>query len=324
LSIAGKAVYTEANAGVGVGVRRSPVQAIEVLKAFFEQQHEVAAAYLYGRYPAGASFADTDIELGLVFGESAGEDEIRDYLEGISGANPLGSEPGVLMPFALNTHALPVVYEVLTGGSLLVDNDARAREAFVGKANARLADERSALMEEAKEAIMQARSLGLAVTPASGYMVPQPPKYLDPIRIGWRLGRVIASAAVLEATTRDPEATARDPERLGQAIGWFSNAAGAATGIAKAMLNIFEMERPARRWQVFLPIADAGLITMDLALHLAALVEMRWQLLTSGGLVSADRLLVSVRAGVPHLIAFARQAAWYCDMPGGRGDAKVH
>lgn len=300
------------------------MQAIQVLKSFFAQQSEVAAAYLYGRYPAGPSFADTDLELSLLFAESAGEDEIRDYLEGISGVNPLGSEPGILMPSALNTHILPVIYEVLTGGTLLVDNDAGIREAFVAQANARMAAERNTLMEEAKESIMQARSLGLAVTPASGYMVPQPPTYLDPIRIGWRLGRVIASAAVLEATTRDPEATGRDPERLGQAIGWFSNAAGAATGIAKAMLNMFDMERPARRWQVFLPIADAGLITMDLALQLGALVEMRWQLLTSGGMVSADRLLVSVRAGVPHLIAFARQAAWYCDMPGGRGDAKVH
>ncbi len=318
------AVYTEACAGAASAASEGQVQAIQVLKTFFAQQREVTAAYLYGRYPEGPSFADTDIEVGLLVGGNAGEDEIREYLEGISGANPLGGEPGVLMPFALNTHMLPVVYEVLTGGSLLVDNDARAREAFAAEAHARMAAERTALMDEAKEAIMQARSLGLAVTPASGYMVPQPPKYLDPIRIGWRLGRVIASAAVLEATTRDPEATARDPERLGQAIGWFSNAAGAATGIAKAMLNIFEMERPARRWQVFLPIADAGLITMDLALHLGAMVEMRWQLLTTGGMVSADRLLVSVRAGVPHLIAFARQAAWYCDMPGGRGDAKVH
>lgn len=300
------------------------MQAIETLKTFFAQQREVAAVYLYGRYPAGPSFADTDIELGLVFAEETEEDEIRDYLEHLSGANPLGSEPGILMPFALNTHSLAVVYEVLTGGSLLVDNDAGARAGFAEKARTRLEAERSGLIDDAREAIMQARSLGLAVTGTTGYVLPQPPKYLDPIRIGWRLGRVMASAAVLEATTRDPEAVGRDPERLGQAIGWFSNAAGATAGIAKAMLNIFEMERPARRWQVFLPLADAGLITMDLALYLGALVEMRWQLLTSSGLLSADRVVGSIRAGVPHLIAFARQAAWYCDVPGGRGDAKVH
>jgi hypothetical protein len=63
---------------------------------------------------------------------------------------------------------------------------------------------------------------------------------------------------------------------------------------------------------------------MDLALQLGALVEMRWQLLTTSGLLSAERLLGGIRAGIPHLIAFARQAAWYCDTPGGRGDAKVH
>jgi hypothetical protein len=300
------------------------MQAIDRLKAFFAQQREVAAVYLYGRYPSGPSYADTDIELGLVFGEQADEDEIREYMEQISSANPLGSEPGILMPFALNTHILPVAHEVLTGGSLLVDNDARAREAFAERIRARLEAERATLIDESRGAIMQARSLGLAVGGATGYVLPQPPRYLDPIRIGWRLGRVMASAAVLEAATRDLEAVGRDPERLGQAVGWFGNAVGAATGIAKAMLNTFDMERPARRWQVFIPIADAGLVTMDLALQLAAMVEMRWQLMTSSGLVSADRLLIGVRAGVPHLVAFARLAAWYCDAPGGPGDAKVH
>jgi hypothetical protein len=300
------------------------VQAISALKAFFAGQREVAAAYLYGRYTTGASFADTDFELGLVFADGTSEDEIREYLESISNANPLGGEPGILMPFALNTHNLPVIYEVLAGGTLLVDNDPAAREAFAAAANARIQAERATLLDEAREAIMQARSLGLAVTPGTGYILPQPPRYLDPLRIGWRLGRVIASAAVLEATTRDAEAASRDPDRLGQAIGWFSNAAGAATGIAKAMLNIFEMDRPARRWQVFLPIADAGLIGMDLALHLGALVEMRWQLLTSAGMVSADRLLGEIRAALPQLVAFARQSAWYCDAPGGRTNGKVH
>ena len=300
------------------------MQAIQVLKGFFAQQREVAAVYLYGRYGSGPSFADTDIELGLVFPEESEEDEIRDYLERISGANPLAGEPGILMPFALNAHIVPVVYEVLNGGLLLVDNDPVAREGFARKAKARFEAERATLLEEAKEAIMQARSLGLAVTGTSSYVLPQPPKYLDPIRIGWRLGRVMASAAVLEATTRDAEAISRDPDRLGQTIGWFSNGVGAATGIAKAMLNIFDMERPPRRWQVFQPLADAGLMSMDLALFLGALVEMRWQLLTSSGLLSADRMLGTIRAGLPNLVAFTRLAAWYCEAPGGRGDAKVH
>lgn len=300
------------------------MQAIQNLKAFFSQQSEVAAVYLYGRYGDGPSYPDTDIEVGLVFPETADEDEIRECLERITDANPLGGEPGIVMPFALNAHILPVIYEVLTSGTLLADHRPQVREAFAARARQRLADERSSLLDDATEAISQARSLGLAVTATTGYVLPQPPRYLDPIRIGWRLGRILASAAVLEATLRDLDAVTRDPERFGQAIGWFSNAAGAATGIAKAMLTMFEMERPPRRWQVFLPIADAGLMTMDLALHLGALVEVRWQLLASSGLHSTERILGGIRAGLAPLIAFARLAAWYCEMPGGRGDVKVH
>lgn len=300
------------------------MRAIEVLTQFFSQSKEVAAVYLYGRYGCGPAYPDSDIEVGLLFPDGTEEEDIQEYLQRISDASPLGGEPGIVMPFALNTHILPVVHEILTGGTLIVDNHPAARAAFVEMARRRLDAERAGLLDDAREAISQARALGLAVSGVSGYVLPQPPKYLDPIRLGWRLGRVLASVAVLEASTRDTEAVARDPERLGQAIGWFSNAAGAATGIAKAMLNIFEMERPPRRWQVFIPIADAGLIAMDLALSLAALVELRWQLMSSGGLVSADRVLGSVRAGLPHLIAFARMAAWYCEMPGGRSDTKVH
>lgn len=300
------------------------MQAIENLKAFFAQPREVAAVYLYGRYGRGPSYPDTDIELGLVFDEGTEEDEVREFLDRISDVNPLGGEPGIVMPFALNSHILPVIHEVLSSGTLLVDNRPQVREAFVEHARQRLTDERTGLLDDAKEAIMQARSLGLAVTATTGFVLPQPPGYLDPIRIGWRIGRILASAAVLEATTRDLEAVARDPERLGQSVGWFSNAAGAAAGIAKAMLTMFEMERPPRRWQVFLPIADAGLMTMDLALHLGALAELRWQMLTSGGIQSTDRMLGGIRAGLAPLIAFARLTAWYCEMPGGRGDAKVH
>ncbi|MDR7419559.1 MAG: nucleotidyltransferase domain-containing protein [Armatimonadota bacterium] len=300
------------------------MRAIEVLRTFFSQSRDLVAVYLYGRYGAGPSFPDTDIELGLVFPDAATEDDIREYLERLSDAAPLGNEPGVLMPFALNTHILPVVHEVLSGGTLLVDNDPPARIVFVEAARQRVEAERASLLDDAREAITQARALGLAVTAASGYVLPQPPRYLDPLRIGWRLGRVLASVAVLEAFTRDADAVGRNPERLGQAIGWFSNAAGAATGIAKAMLNMFEMERPSRRWQVFIPLADAGLITMDLALALGSLVELRWQLLGASGLLSADRIVGGIRGGLPHLIAFARQAAWYCEMPGGRGDTRVH
>jgi hypothetical protein len=300
------------------------VRVVEVLRAFFSQSSELAAVYLYGRYGSGPSFPDTDIELGLVFPETAAEDDIREYLERVSDSSPLGNEPGVLMPFALNTHILPVIHEVLSGGTLLVDNDPKARIAFVEAARQRVEAERASLLDDAREAITQARALGLAATAASGYVLPQPPRYLDPLRIGWRLGRVLASVAVLEASTRDAEAVGRSPERLGQAIGWFSNASGAATGIAKAMLNIFEMERPPRRWQVFIPLADAGLITMDLALALGSLVELRWQLLGASGLLSADRIVGGIRGGLPPLITFARQAAWYCEMPGGRGDTKVH
>jgi hypothetical protein len=300
------------------------VRAIQVLKDYFSQSEELAAVYLYGRYGSGPSYADTDIEVGMLFPEGTDEDDIREYLENLSDASPLGDEPGIVMPFALNTHVLPVVYEILTGGTVLVDIRPAERAAFEQQARQRLETERSGLLEDAREAIAQARSLGLAVSGVTGFVLPQPPKYLDPLRIGWRLSRVLASVAVLEAATRDAEAIARDPERLGQAIGWFSNAAGAATGIAKAMLNIFEMERPPRRWQVFLPLADAGLIGMDLALSLAALVEVRWQLLSSGGMIAADRVLASVRGGLPQLIAFARLAAWYCEMPGGRSDARVH
>ncbi len=300
------------------------MQALENLRKYFAAQHEVASVYLYGKYGQGPSYADTDIEVALLFDEDTEEDDVRAFLESTSEADPLGGEPGVLMPFALNTHILPVIYEVLTSATLLVDNRPRVREAFAEQARQRLSDERASLLDDAREAIAQARSLGLAATATSGFVLPQPPRYLDPIRIGWRIGRILASVAVLEATTRDLEAAGRDPERIAQAVGWFSNAAGAATGIAKAMLTMFDMERPPRRWQVFLPVADTGLMTMDLALHLGALAELRWQMMASGGLHSADRMLGGIRAGLPSLLAFARMAAWYCEVPGGRGEAKVH
>lgn len=298
------------------------MQAIETLKAFFGRSREVTAVYLYGRYGSGPSFADTDIEVALVFREGAGDEAIRDYLERLSDEAPLGGEPGILMPYALNTHILPVVHEVLSSGTLLVENDGRAREAFVRTARARIDAERGSLLDQAREPIMQARAMGSGLT--GGRFPPRPPRYLDPIRIGWRLGRILTSTAVIELLTREAEATSWDPDRLAQVVGGLSNAAGAATGIAKAMLSTFEMERPPRRWQIFFPLADAGLVPMDLALALAHLVELRWQLLGSGGLHSAERILGGIRVGSWHLLAFARMAAWYCDLPGGPGAAKVH
>src|SRR3990172_1071950 len=262
------------------------MKAIESLRAFFGQEGEVAAVYLYGTYSSDQSWPDTDIEVALVFPEPIDEDAIGTYLERLSDENPLGGHPGMLMPFALNTHILPVIYEILQGGTLLVENDAAVREVFVRRAEERIAEEREALVEQAKEAVLQARNLGFGLMASNGYMLPQPPRYLDPIRIGWRLARILGAVAMLDQTTRDPERPARDTERLGQVVGWFSNAAGAATGIAKAMLNMFQVPRPPRRWEVFLPLADAHLMTTELALQLAAAVELRWSLLTGGGLVA--------------------------------------
>jgi len=300
------------------------VDAIAALKSFFSRERDVVAVYLYGQYAQTRTWPDSDLEISLLFHDRLSEEETAAYLERLSDANPLGEIPGVLMPSALNTHILPVVYEILVGASLLVTNDPEAHAAFARQALARVEEERGRMLEEAKEAIQQARSLGLVVTGTSGFVLPQPPKYLDPVRIGWRLARILASAAVIEPSTRDAEAIGRDPERLGQLIGWFSNAAGAATGIAKAMLNIFGMPRPPRRWEVFLPLADANLMTTELALQMAATVESRWQLLTGTGLTAPERIIATVRGSLAPIVAFARLAAWYCDVPGVKADQKLH
>ena len=294
------------------------------LKSFFSREAEVAAAYLYGRYATDRTWPDSDLEVALIFPERLSEDEIGAYMDRLSATNPLGDVPGILMPFALNTHILPVIYEVLSGGTLLVNNDPAAHEMFTRQAMERLERERGTLLEEAREMIQQARNLGLVIAGMPGLVLPQPPRYLDPIRIGWRLSRIMSSAAVLEPTTREVEAAGRDPERLGQVVGWFSNAAGAATGIAKAMLNIFDIPRPARRWEVFLPLAEANLLTMELALQLAATVESRWQMLTGVGLAIPERIIATVRASLAPVVSFARLAAWYCELPGGRGDQRLH
>lgn len=300
------------------------MDAVSALKSYFSRDRDVVAAYLYGRYATSRTWPDSDLEVALVFPEPMSEEEISAYMERLSAASPLGDVPGILMPFALNTHIAPVIYEVLAAGTLLVANDLPAHEAFTRQAAARLDQERAGLLEDAREAIQQARGLGLFIAGMPGPVLPQPPRYLDPIRIGWRLGRILASAAVLEPATRETEGGGADPERLGQIVGWFSNAAGAATGIAKAMLNIFDISRPPRRWEVFFPLADAGLMTMELALHLAATVESRWQMLTGAGLVVPDRITATVRATLAPIVSFARLAAWYCELPGGRTDQTVH
>jgi len=300
------------------------VDAITALKSFFSRERDVAAVYLYGHYAETRTWADSDLEIALLFQERLSEEEIGAYLERLSNVNPLGDVPGVVMPSALNTHILPVIYEILVGATAIVTNDPDAKDAFARDALARVEEERQTMLEEAQEAILQARNLGLVVTGTSGFVLPQPPKYLDPVRIGWRLARILASAAVIEPSTRDSDAIGRDPERLGQLIGWFSNAAGAATGIAKAMLSIFGMPRPSRRWEVFLPLADANLMTTELALQLASTVESRWQLLTGTGLTAPDRIVGTVRGSLAPIVAFARLAAWYADIPGAKADQKVH
>lgn len=298
------------------------MDAITALKQFFANDPDIAAVYLYGQYTGTRTWPDTDIEIAILFQARMSEEEISEYMERLGSANPLGEHSGILMPFPLNTHILPIVYEMLTGAAVLIDNDPDARDAFARQAMARLEAERASLLEEAKESILQARSLGAAAGP--GVVLPQPPKYLDPLRVGWRLARILASVAVLEPSTREPEAFGADPERIGQAIGWFSNAAGAATGIAKAMLNIFGMPRPARRWEVFLPLAESKLFTTELALQLGAMVESRWQMITGTGLANSERIRSTIRSTLPPVVTFARLAAWFSEVPGMKADQKLH
>jgi len=299
------------------------VDAFAAIKQFFAHDPDIVAVFLYGQYESPHTWTDSDIEIAILFHDRLSEDDITQYMERMGSANPLGDAAGILMPFPLNTHILPVVYEVLTGASVLVDNNPAGREVFTRQAMGRLEEERPALFDEAREAIAQARGLGgTAIGP--GVVIPEPPKYLDPVRVGWRLARILNSVAVLEPSTREPEPFASDPERIGQAIGWFSNAAGAATGIAKAMLNIFGMTRPSRRWEVFLPLADSKLIPTELALHMGAMVESRWQLITGTGLTNPERIRITVRSALPPVVMFARLAAWFSELPGGKGDQRLH
>jgi polymorphic toxin system nucleotidyltransferase-like protein len=298
--------------------------AFEHLAAFFRGEDEVAAAYLYGQPATERTWPDSDIEIALLFHEAMGPDAVTEYLEGLAGSNPLGESPGILMPFALNAHILPVVHEILTWGRLLADNDPAERDAFVRRTTERMEQERPRLLEEAHESIMQARTFGLASAGDPVPSVAQPSRTLDPIRIGWRLGRVLTSVPIIEMFTRDVEAVSQDAERVTQIIGVFGNASGAATGIAKAMLTTYSVLRPSRRWEVFLPLADAGIIPMELALHLAAMVETRWTLLTGSGIVAPERVIAQIRGYLPPIITFARRASWTTELPGISSNQRLH
>lgn len=300
------------------------MDAVDALVRYFTKEADVAAVYLYGTYAPATTFPDSDLEIAILFHDRLTEDDIAQFLEQLPAGNPLGDVPGVVMPSALNTHILPVIYETLQAATVIVDNDPPARAGFTARAMSRLEGERPALLEEAKDAIVQARTLGLIVVPSDGVMLPQPPTWLDPLRIGWRLARIVASAAVIESLTRSGESAERNPELLGQLVGWFSNGVGAATGIAKAMLTTYQMSRPSRRWQVFIPLADAGLVPMELALQMAANVESRWHLVTGGGMTTPERMVNAIRASLAPLLAFARLAAWYTQLPGAKADQHLH
>jgi len=298
--------------------------AFEHLGAFFSGEEEVAAAYLYGQPATDRTWPDSDIEIGLLFRNTMTPEAVAEYLEGLTSSNPLGESPGILMPFALNAHILPVIHEVVTWGRLVADNDPAEREGFVRRMAERLEQERPRLLEEAHESIMQARTFGL---PAAGDPVPTMAQFsrpLDPVRIGWRFGRVLTSVPIIEMFTRDVEAVAQDAERVTQIIGVFGNASGATTGIAKAMLTTFGIPRPSRRWEVFLPLADIGIIPMELALQLAAMVETRWTLLSGSGAMVPERVISQIRAYLPPIITFARRASWTTELPGLSTNQRLH
>ena len=292
--------------------------------AFFGGEEEIAAAYLYGQPATERTWPDSDIEVALLFRSTVTANGLTEYLEGLAANNPLGESPGILMPFALNAHILPVVYEVLTWGRVLADNDPAEREAFLRRARERMEQERPKLLEEAHESIMQARTFGLASAGDPVPAVAKPLGPLYPVRIGWRLGRILTSVPIIEMFTRDIEAVAQDAERVTQIIGVYGNASGAATGIAKAMLTTFGTPRPSRRWEVFLPLADMGIIPMELALHLAAMVETRWTLLTGSGIMMPERVISQIRSYLPAIITFARRASWSAELPGLSSSQRLH
>jgi hypothetical protein len=73
-----------------------------------------------------------------------------------------------------------------------------------------------------------------------------------------------------------------------------------------------------------LPLADSKLIPTELALHMGAMVESRWQLITGTGLTNPERIRIAVRSALPPVVMFARLAAWFSELPGGKGDQRLH
>ncbi len=299
------------------------MEPLSTLAEFFRGWPELAAVYLYGRYTEPPTYPDSDLEVALLFRPELSEEEIRSTLERLMEENPLGPTDGVLMPTVLNGHILPVQYEQVRFGQILVENDPELRRRFEAEVEARMQAERARILEEAREALQQARAIGEGI-PTFSIPPGRTLKLLDPVRVGWRLGRILTSCAVIEVSTRDIEQTAKDPERVAQLVGWFSNAAGAATGIAKAMLTTYDEPRPPRRWQVFLPLADLGLLPMEQALWMAAMVELRWRLAASGSVDRPEQVLAVLRTYLPILLQFARVGAWATDLPETEEGRRVH
>ncbi|MCS7173416.1 MAG: nucleotidyltransferase domain-containing protein [Armatimonadetes bacterium] len=296
---------------------------LKALGEFFRRSRELAAVYLYGRYAEPPTYPDSDIEVALLFRPEVAEEDIREYLEHLAEENPLGPTDGVLMPTVLNGHILPVQYEQIRFGQVLLENAPDLRQRFEAEVEARMRAERARHLEEAREILQQARAMGEGI-PAFSIPPGRTLRLVDPIRVGWRLGRVLTSCAVIEVSTRDIEQTAKDPEQVAQVVGWFSNAVGAATGIAKAMLTTYEEPRPPRRWQVFLPLADLGILPMEQALWMAALVESRWRLVTAGSVDRPERTLGTLRASLPALLHFARVSAWATDLVEEGEGSRIH
>jgi hypothetical protein len=293
------------------------------LREFFARSPELAAAYLYGRYAEPPTYPDSDIEVGLLFRTGISEEEVQRFLERLGEESPIGPGSGILLPTPLNEHILPVQYEQVRFGTVLSDNDSAERARFEADVHARLRIERPKLLEEAREALQQARALGEGI-PVFSPLPGRTLRLVEPIRAGWRIARILSSCAVIEVATREIDKAAQDPDRVAQLVGWFGNAAGAATGIAKAMLSTYGQPRPPRRWQVFLPLGDLGILPMEQALWLAAMVETRWALLTANGIAHPERALAVLRTYLPYLLHFARVSAWATEMPEVGDASRVH
>jgi len=63
---------------------------------------------------------------------------------------------------------------------------------------------------------------------------------------------------------------------------------------------------------------------MELSLHLAAMVETRWTLLTGSGIMSPERVITLIRGYLPPIITFARRASWTTELPGFTTTQRLH